>query len=85
MIDDGASPFVFDYCDKTQLDDYNLRHLKNIPDKKSVYFTTRPIIDEKGEISFCDPWFYRIGIYNGKFNLSAAIGKGASGIVISGQ
>ena len=32
---------------------------------------------------FCDPWFYRNGVFDGKFE--SAIGQGASGRVISGE
>ena len=58
--------------------------MENLPDQKSVYFITRPLSDEfKGQNEFLNPWFYKTGIFNGKFD--SVIGQGASSIVISGD
>ena len=37
----------------------------------------------KGKTGFPDPWFYKTGIFDGKFN--AVVGRGASGTVFSGK
>ena len=83
MIDRGLNPFVASY---TGLDDYencNRPTLSNLPTKKSIYFTTQPLIGEfKDTNDFPDPWFYRTGVF-GKFD--SVIGRGASGVVLSGD
>ena len=84
MIDKGANPFIVDYDGETQFEMFDLSNLKKLPTTKSVYFLTRPLkgYDETYD-DFLDPWFYRSGVYDGKFE--SAIGQGASGRVISGQ
>ena len=84
MIDKGANPFVVDYGGNTEFEMGNLGHLSNLPTKKSVFFTTRPFLDEFEEKSdFADPWFYRTGVFEGKFR--SVVGRGASGMVIKGE
>ena len=83
MIARGANPFVVTYGGNTQFDMANLDYLSNLPSQKSVYFTTRPLLDEhKEQNEFQRPWFYKTGVFNGKFD--CAIGKGAAGTVIRG-
>ena len=86
MVQEGANPFVLDYAGVTdQFEFWNLAesNLSNVPDKKSVYFTIRPLVDEfKDKQDFLDPWFYRTGIYG---NCDSVIGLGASGTVLSGN
>ena len=84
MIERGANPFVVDYDGDTSFDKCNLDFLPNLPGQKSVYFTTRPLLNEfKEQNSFQDPWFYETGIFDGKF--SSLIGQGASGTVVKGE
>ena len=84
MIDRGANPFVVSYAGITWFENYDLDHLPNLPNQKSVYFTTRPLPDElKTQDEFPDPWFYKTGVFDGKFD--SVIGQGASGTVISGE
>ena len=84
MIDKGANPFVVEYSGKTQFESLNLVHLSNLPSQKSVYFTTRPLKEEfKQKLGFQEPWFYRNGVFDGKFE--SLIGQGATGTVISGE
>ena len=84
MIDKRANPFVVDCDGISQFSIHRLGYLSNLPTKNSIYFTTRPIFDEfKGKTGFPDPWFYKTGIFDGKFN--AVVGKGACGIVFSGK
>ena len=84
MIDRGANPFVVDYQGQTHFKTRNLGFLSNLPCQKSVYFTTRSLPDQfKEESKFPDPWFYRTGVFNGKF--VSVVGQGAAGIVISGE
>ena len=84
MIDRGANPFVTCYGSKTHFNTRNLGHLSNLPSQKSVYFTTRPLPDEvKKRNEFPDPWFYKTGVFNGKFD--SVIGQGASGTVLRGE
>ena len=80
MIDKGANPFIVDYAGNTKFESLNLQYLSNLPTEKSVYFTTRPF--EVSPSYFPDPWFYRTGIFDGKFD--SEIGQGASGKVLSG-
>ena len=83
MIDRGANPFVVGYDGKTDWTDQT-RNLSNLPRQKSVFFTTRSLPDEfKGQSAFPDPWFYKTGIFDGKF--VRVIGQGAAGRVISGE
>ena len=81
MIDKGANPFIVDYNGGTWS---NLApYLSNLP-QKSIYFTIRPQVGNDGNrADFLDPWFYRNGVFDGKFG--AVIGQGASGKVISGE
>ena len=82
MIDKGANPFVVTYGGNTWADE--TRYLSNLPTKKSIFFTTRPLPDEfEKKNDFPDPWFYRTGVFDGKF--SSAVGQGASGVVLSGE
>ena len=83
MIDKGANPYVVRHSGNSQFDDHNLGYLSNLPNKKSIYFTIGSIHNDfKNKANFFDPWFYKTGIF-GKFN--SIIGKGASGIVLSGE
>ena len=81
MIDKGANPFIVDYKGDTWTDE--TRHLSNLPTQKSIYFLTQPLIDNDVTNDFPEPWFYRNGVFDGKFE--SAIGQGASGRVISGE
>ena len=82
MIDRGANPFVVGYDGNTWTDE--TRKLSNLPNQKSVHFTTRSLPDEfKGQSAFPGPWFYKTGIFDGKF--VRVIGQGATGTVISGE
>ena len=84
MIDKGANPFIVGYGGETEFEIHNLANLSNLPTQKSVFFTTRPLEGNDGSnVDFLDPWFYRTGVFDGKFG--SVIGQGASGIVISGQ
>ena len=86
MIERGANPFIVPYNGKTQYWEQNLheQNLSNLPTTKSAYFLTRPLVGNDGnKTEFCDPWFYRNGVFDGKFD--SAIGQGASGRVISGK
>ena len=84
MIDKRANPFIVKYNGETQSEIYDLSNLKNLPPSKSVYFLTRPLVDnDQTNDDFLDPWFYRNGVFDGKFD--SEIGQGASGRVISGQ
>ena len=84
MIDKGANPFIVDGNGDTQFESRGLSNLKNLPTTKSIYFLTRPLVgSDVTNADFCDPWFYRNGVFDGKFD--SAIGKGASGRVISGE
>ena len=58
--------------------------MPNLPKQKSVFFTIRPLPDEfKEQNNFPDPWFYKTGVFDGKFD--DVIGQGASGIVLKGE
>ena len=81
MIDNGVNPYIVDFEGKTMFEKFNLGSLSNLPSKKSVYFTTRPLVESNPD--FDDPWFYKTGVFNGKFD--SLIGQGASGTVISGE
>ena len=84
MIDKGANPFTVRYSGHSHYGGYNLGTLSNLPTEKSIYFTIRPIFDKfECKTSFLDPWFYKTGIFDGKFN--SVIGMGASGTVLSGE
>ena len=84
MIDNGANPFIVQHNDITQFETLNLGHLSNLPTQKSIYFITRPLKGNDGsKVDFLDPWFYRTGVFDGKFD--SVIGQGASGTVISGD
>ena len=86
MIDKGANPFIVTYGGNFPYWAHNIheQNLPKLPTTKSVYFLTRPLkgYDETYD-DFLDPWFYRSGVYDGKFE--SAIGQGASGRVISGE
>ena len=83
MIEKGANPFVANYTDSNEFGRWDLAEskLSSLPAKKSVYFTTRPLVGKFQE-NFPDPWFYRTGVF-GTFD--SVIGQGASGIVLSGD
>ena len=84
MIDRGANPFVISYAGRTRFESFNPADLSNLPSQKSVYFTTRPLPDKfKVQNKFPDPWFYKTGVFDGKFE--SMIGQGASGTVLSGR
>ena len=84
MIDNGVNPYVVSYTGLSNFDRHHLGSLSNLPTQKSVYFTTRRIVSDSESISdFLDPWFYRTGVFDGKFDW--LIGQGASGTVISGK
>ena len=82
MAERGANPFIVGYDGRSEFD--SLGDLSIIPNQKSVYFTTRPLPDEFIEQkAFPDPWFYKTGVFDGKFE--SEIGQGAAGTVISGK
>ena len=82
MIDKGANPFVVDYNRETWA--VETLSLSGLPRQKSVYFTTQPFPDRFKRISqFSDPWFYKTGVFDGKFG--SVIGQGAAGTVIKGE
>ena len=82
MIDRGANPFIAENDCGSSTEE--TRHLSNLPTQKSVFFTVRPLVGNNGsKVDFPDPWFYRTGVFDGKFN--SVIGQGASGTVISGE
>ena len=84
MIDKGANPFIVHHDSTTQFHRHDISNLQNLPTTKSVYFLTRPLEgNDLAKADFCDPWFYRNGVFDGKFE--SAIGQGASGKVISGE
>ena len=84
MIDKGANPFVVQYTAKTHFENFKLENLSNLPTQKSIFFTTQPLEgNDESKVDFLDPWFYRTGVFDGKFG--SVIGQGASGRVISGQ
>ena len=84
MVDRGANPFVVHNEGSTFFDDENLGYLSNLPRQKSIFFTTRPLPDEfKQQNEFPDPWYYKTGVFNGKFK--SVIGCGAAGTVVSGD
>ena len=86
MIDKGANPFIVTYGGNTEysLSNLHAKKIKNLPTTKSVYFLTRPLEgNDATQAEFCDPWYYRTGVFDGKF--VSAIGQGASGRVISGE
>ena len=85
MNEKGANPYVVDAIDTDQFTDWNLANsnLSNLPTKKSVYFTVRPLDDEfQKESGFLDPWSYKTGVF-GSFD--SVVGRGASGTVLSGD
>ena len=84
MIDRGVNPFVVSYCGTTQFDNHNLECLPNLPNQRSIYFTTRPFLDGlEAKNEFPDSWFYKTGVFDGRFD--SLIGQGASGIFIRGE
>ena len=85
MIDKGANPFIVAYnnANRYMMEKLHYQNLSNLP-RASVYFTTRPLVGNGGgEVDFSDPWFYRNGVFDGKFD--SMIGQGAAGTVISGK
>ena len=84
MIDKGANPFIVAYGNETQFEINSLSNLSNLPTQKSIFFTIRPLeSNDKSKVDFLNPWFYRTGVFDGKFG--SVIGQGASGTVISGE
>ena len=84
MIDRGANPFVVSYDGTTEFDNDNLGCLSNLPNQRSIYFTTGPFLDGlEAKNEFPDPWFYKTGVFDGNFD--SLIGKGASGVVLRGE
>ena len=82
MINKGANPYIVQYNGNTWTDE--TAHLSNLPTQKSIYFTTRSLPgNDHNKPDFLDPWFYRTGVFDGEFD--SVIGKGTSGIVISGE
>ena len=83
MIEKGANPFIVDAGGTDQSGKLAKSSLSNLPTKKSVFFAIRPFFgDGKNNTDFCDPWFYRTGVF-GTFD--SVIGQGAQGIVLSGD
>ena len=85
MLNKGANPFIVNHTGIDEFGKHDLAksNLSNLPSKKSIYFTIRPLVAEfkqKGQLDFSDPWFYRTGVF-GTFD--SVIGRGASGIVLS--
>ena len=84
MIDRGVNPFVVSYAGLSEFSIHNLGYLSNLPSQKSVFYTTRPLPDEfNRQNEFPDPWFYKTGVFDGKFE--SVICQGAKGTVISGE
>ena len=84
MINNGANPYIVCCDGKTSFHSYDLGSLSNLPRQKSVYFTIRRTFGESESTpDFPDPWFYKTGVFNGKYD--SLIGQGASGTVISGD
>ena len=84
MIDRGANPFIVTYDCTTRFESSSLGYLSRLPSEHSVYFITRPLPDEfKKQKKFLDAWFYKTGVFDGKFN--SVIGQGAGGTVVSGN
>ena len=68
MIGRGANPFVVGSNGYTDFDYFKLGCLSNLPSQKSIYFTTSRLPDKfKEQNEFLDPWFYRTGVFDGKF------------------
>ena len=86
MIDMGVNPFLvstLDDCDAFTSWNLEGSNLSNLPTKKSIYFTIRPLPDDfKDKGDFLAPWFYQTGFYG---NCDTVIGQGASGVVLSGD
>ena len=84
MVDKGANPNVVAYGGTTRFANFDLGHLSNLPSQKSIYFTTRAFEGEfKDTANFPEPWFYKTGVFDGKFD--KFIGQGATGTVLSGE
>ena len=83
MIDRGANPFIVTNGGQTWAE--RSQHLPNVTKmQKSIFFTTRPLPYEfKEQNEFLDPWFYKTGIFDGKFD--SVIGQGASATVLRGD
>ena len=82
MIENGVNPFIVSFGGHTWATE--TRHLSDLPSQKSIYFTTRRNVGKSGSNpDFLDPWFYKTGVFNGKFD--SLIGQGATGTVISGE
>ena len=84
MTDKGANPFVMDYSHWLHGKGSIHGHLSNLPSKKSIFFTTRSFPDEfEAKSDFPAPWFYRTGVFDGKFR--SVVGRGASAVVLNGE
>ena len=83
MTNEGANPFIEDYDGGTEFEISDLGHLFNLPTKKSVYFTTQSLpVEFRNKSDFPNPWFYRTGIFG---DFDSVIGRGASGVILSGD
>ena len=73
----------YDYSDNFVFLNLAKSNLSNLPTQKSVYFTIQPPVAEfENNDVFLDPWFYRNGVFG---NFDSVVGRGASGIVLSGD
>ena len=85
MINKEANPFVVNCHDRNGFEEYNLASsdLSNLPTKKSIYFSTRPLVGEfQHKADFLNPWFYQTGVFG---TFGSVIGQGASGKVLKGD
>ena len=88
MVTNGGNPFVIPSMVATENYDDFIATVKSyfpgLPGfscrKKSIFFKIRPFAYGA---EFPDPWYYKTGIFDGKF--ASVIGHGASGIVLSGE
>ena len=79
MIDNGANPHIRNANGTVQYDLFGLSYLKNVPSVKSVFYPIKNF--SSGNLG--DPWYYKTGVYDGKYG--QVIGKGGEGIVIRGE
>ena len=85
MINRGVNPYVVDHNGLSQFELWNLSNMSNLPSSRSIFFSIEPFkcfCDVKCQSDLSNPWFYRNGIFDGKFDY--VIGKGASGVVLHG-
>ena len=85
LVDKGANPFIqyFGSISKcVHYVDYGLSNLTNLPKRKSVFFTTQPLLEDfKDQSDFASPWFYNTGVFG---EIESKIDQGAHGIVLKG-